>query len=362
MSGFFDKVKGTYNSVKGNVSEKYNSAIKKKGEYTSRMSNYLGGKAKHYGGKVGEAGKHYGGKVGEAGRNAGGFVRYASKTKPGLVAEGALGGAGIIKGAEYAPQIEKAVSGVATAGGGKLSTAGQALKDLSIAVTIPTGFVPGVAIGVAGTELYERGGKKAIKKLMKTRKGAIAKEFGKKAGEEYETVVKEMDELEKKNKGFEKAYNKAAVEGLKGAPKLENIVEEYKQFKRENGEKYENLKGVVNEFNKQYNAVARGKSFDMPTIEVDANGNYSVEPMPLKEFIQSDLESVGTEYRNNMKEQQKAISELGSNTSTEDRQKSFDKLKELEKKAGKLREGLEMTYAQLNAEERREGKKQKKSK
>ena len=336
MSGFFDKVKSTYNATKTKAGDKYNSVVKKGGEYASNLSEKLG-KAKE---ELGYIGKKHGEHVASAGA-----------------------GAGIALGVVYRREIAEGLRGIYEAGKTGLSTNAQALKDISYAVSIPTGapqFLLGLGVGVAATEAYERGGGKAIKKLMKTRKGAIAKEFGKKAGEEYENVIKEIAELERKNRGFEKAYNRAFAKGLKGATEMKKIAEDYESFKEENGERYDHLTKVVKDFNKQYSALERGGG-NIPVIIRNRDGTYSTKLMGLSNAIEDSLADTIKKYEDILDNQKEEMSKLTSSQGKTERQEHYNNFKKLEGKATKLRESLEMTYAQLEAVEKRADKRAKKS-
>jgi len=344
MGGFFDRVKNTYNNVKKKISEKYSSAVKKGGNYASNLSEKLG--------KAKEELQYIGRKHGEH-----------------VVSAGA--GAGTALGVVYRKEIAEGLRGIYEAvatGGEKVTTLGQVVRDISYAASIPTGvpqFFAGVAVGATGAELYERGVGKEIKKAMKTRKSAIAKECGKEAAEVLDEIYEQIREIERQEKEFNKAYNRASVKGLKGASEMKRIVDEYEQFRKENAERYENLVNVVEEFNKQYNAVARGKSFDVPTISRNTDGSYSISTIPLDQLVQEKIVNLSTEYSKNLRKQAEILDKIANPETIEKihhltRKVHYSELPKLETEASRLKEELEIAFAQQEAIQKRKFKQKKK--
>lgn len=237
-------------------------------------------------------------------------------------------------------------------GGEKVSTLGRIVRDISYAVGITTGipqFFAGVAVGAAGAELYEKNIGKTLEKMRRTSKRKIAEEYGKEAAKMLDEIYEQIKEINRKEKEFKKILRRLPSENS----------EEYEQFRKENQGKYNELVGVIKEFKKRYRAVANGKSFDMPVITKNPDGSYSVSTVPIKEVISEKLASIESAYIENMKRQQKVLDNLRAATSYEERQKNFDEFRRLEEEAEKLRKELEMTYAQLDAVEKRAKKKAK---
>lgn len=231
-------------------------------------------------------------------------------------------------------------------GGEKVSTLGRIVRDVSYAVGITTGipqFFAGVAVGAAGAELYERNIGKVIEKAIRTSKKKIAEEYGKEAAKMLDEIYEQIKEINRKEREFKKI--------LKRIPAGES--KEYEQFRNENKNKYNELVRIIKEFKRQYKAVAKGKSFDMPVIIKNRDGSYSIGTVPIKEIISERLTSIESAYNQNIKRQQEVLANIRSATSPEERQKNFDEFIRLEKEAEKLRKELEMTYAQLNAVEKR---------
>jgi len=197
--------------------------------------------------------------------------------------------------------------------------------------------------------LYEKNIGKTLEKMRRTSKRKIAEEYGKEAAKMLDEIYEQIKEINRKEKEFRKILRRLPSENS----------EEYERFRKENQGKYNELVRVIKEFKKRYRAVANGKSFDMPVITRNPDGSYSVSTVPIKEVISEKLASIESAYIQNMKRQQKVLDNLRAATSYEERQKNFDEFRRLEEEAEKLRKELEITYAQLDAVEKRAKKKAK---